>query len=46
MSAFSVKQLFRGEVKAEITPSGQSNDLVITNSVFVNFNNRLQFNLG
>ena len=46
LSAFSVKQIFRGEVKAEITPSGQSNDLVITNSVFVNFNNRLQFNLG
>lgn len=46
LSAFSVKQIFRGEVKAEITPSGQSNNLVITNSVFVNFNNRLQFNLG
>ena len=46
LSAFSVKQIFRCEVKAEITPSGQSNDLVITNSVFVNFNNRLQFNLG
>ncbi len=45
LSAFNTKQIFRGEVKATIKPSGQSNYLVITNSVFVNFNNRLQFNL-
>ena len=46
LSSFNTKQIFRGEIKATIKPSGQSNDLVITNSVFVNFNNRLQFNLG
>ena len=46
LSSFNTKQIFRGEIKATIKPSGQSNNLVITNSVFVNFNNRLQFNLG
>lgn len=45
LAAFDTKQIFRGEVKATIKPSGQSNYLIIANSVFVNFNNRLQFNL-
>ncbi len=46
LSSFNEKQIFRGDITATIRPSGQSNPIVIKNSVYVNFNNRLQFNLS
>lgn len=53
LSEFNSKQIFRGEVSATVDLTDSSEDAAsskrtfdISNSIYVNFNNRLQFNLG
>lgn len=45
LKAFDAKQIFRGDIKASLKPNGQTGSITMSDSVFVSFNNRLQFDL-
>ncbi len=46
LSEFNSKLIFRGEVTSSVKLTGRTDSFSIKNSVYVNFNNRLQFNLS